>query len=238
MAAPKHLTAQGEKRKSQLLDCAAELFAERGYAETRVVDIVENAGVAKGLFYWYFENKAALFTELVVENRERLRRAQYQAISPEATPLQQIRQGAETSLLFMAERAPFFALLEIENINRQFADVLRVGTDVHTADTRRLIEAGIERGAIRDDDPDLLALGVVGAVGYYGHFHRSGRTAMPIDDLAAFVGRFVVCSLAADESIARQVLATPSRRGEASECELSHLEGPAHHRPDLDSKAR
>lgn len=206
MSDQRHLTAQGEKRKAQLLDCAAQLFAEHGYAETRVADIVEGAGVAKGLFYWYFENKAALFTELVVENRERLRRAQYTAIDPGATPLQQIRQGTEASLIFMAERAPFFALLEVENVNRAFADVLRVGTDIHTNDTRHLIEAGIARGAIRDDDPELLALGVVGSVGYYGHFHRSGRTTMPIDELARFVGRFVVCSLAADEQIARQVL--------------------------------
>jgi AcrR family transcriptional regulator len=206
MTDQRHLTAQGEKRKAQLLECAAQLFAEHGYAETRVADIVQAAGVAKGLFYWYFENKAALFTELVVENRERLRRAQYTAIDPNATPLRQIRQGTEASLLYMAERAPFFALLEVENVNRAFADVLRVGTDIHTADTRRLITTGIERGAIRDDDPELLALGVVGAVGYYGHFHRTGRTTMPIHELAHFVGRFVVCSLAADEEIARRVL--------------------------------
>jgi len=206
MTDQRHLTAQGEKRKAQLLECAAQLFAEHGYAETRVADIVQAAGVAKGLFYWYFENKAALFTELVVENRERLRRAQFAAIDLSATPLQQIRQGTEASLLYMAERAPFFALLEVENVNRAFADVLRVGTDIHAADTRHLIETGIRRGAIRDDDPELLALGVVGAVGYYGHFHRSGRTTMAIDELAHFVGRFVVCSLAADETIARQVL--------------------------------
>jgi AcrR family transcriptional regulator len=206
----RRFTAQGMERKKQLLDCAAELFAERGYAETRVVDIVHAAGVAKGLFYWYFENKEALFRELVVDNRQGLRSAQGGSIDPDATPLQQIRQGTEASLVYMAERAPFFALLEVENINRNFADVLRVGTDVHTADTRRLIEAGIERGAIRDDDPELLALGVVGAVGYSSHFHRSGRVTMPIVELARFVGRFVVCSLAADEAIARSVLAEPS----------------------------
>lgn len=209
MSDERHLTAQGEKRKAQLLECAARLFAEHGYAETRVVDIVQAAGVAKGLFYWYFENKAALFTELVVENRERLRLAQYRAIDPSATALQQIRQGAGASLRYMAERAPFFALLEVENVNRAFADVLRVGTDIHVADTLRLIETGIAAGTIRDDDPELLALGVVGAVGYYGHFHRTGRTTVPIDGLADFVGRFVVCSLAADESIARDVLASP-----------------------------
>ena len=50
MEADRRLTAQGMERKQQLLDRAAELFAERGYAETRVIDIVRAAGVAKGLF--------------------------------------------------------------------------------------------------------------------------------------------------------------------------------------------
>jgi len=81
MAEDRRLTDQGRERKAQLLDHAAELFAERGYAETRVSDIVAAAGVAKGLFYWYFENKDALFRELVERNRLRLRQAQAAAIA-------------------------------------------------------------------------------------------------------------------------------------------------------------
>ena len=207
MSDERRFTAQGLERKQQLLEHAAELFADRGYAETRVVDIVRAAGVAKGLFYWYFDNKEALFAELVVANREGLRSAQGAAIDPTVSPLQQLRQGTEASLAYMAARAPFFSLLEVGNVNRKFAHVLKVGTDIHTADTALVIRSGIDEGTIRDEDPELLALGVVGAVGYYGHFHRSGRVTLPIDELAAFVGRYVVCSLAADERIARAVLA-------------------------------
>ena len=46
-------TRHGEERKQQLLDAAARLFAERGYGATRIADICREAGVAKGLFYWY-----------------------------------------------------------------------------------------------------------------------------------------------------------------------------------------
>ncbi len=206
----RRLTAQGQERKQQLLDGAAELFAERGYADTRVIDIVRHAGVAKGLFYWYFENKEALFRELVEHNRQRLRATQGAAMDPGSGPLLQIRQGTEASMAFMSSQAHFFALLEVENLDKQFADVLRRGTEVHARDVATLVRAGIDNGSIRDEDPMLLAYGVVGAVGSYGHFHRTGRLELPVAELAAFVGRFVVCSLAADESIARRVLAEPS----------------------------
>lgn len=209
MTDDRRLTTQGQERKDQLLACAAELFAERGYAETRVLDIVRAAGVAKGLFYWYFENKEALFRELVETNRLRLRRAQAAAIDPTAEPLQQIRQGAEASVRFMASFAHFFALLEVENLEKQFADELRKGTEIHVSDVATVLRQGIADGTIRDENAELLGFGVVGTVGYYGHFHRTGRLPLPVDELAAFVGRFVVCSLASDEEIARRVLAAP-----------------------------
>lgn len=211
MEEERRLTAQGVERKQQLLDCAAQLFAERGYADTRVIDIVRAAGVAKGLFYWYFENKEQLFRELAEDIRLRLRRSQGEAIDPDADPLVRIRQGAEASVRFMAINAPFFSLLEVENIDRRFVDVLRQGTDVHVNDVAVHIRDGIGRGLIRDDDSVLLARGVVGMVGLYSHFHRTGRTDVPIDELAKFVGRFVVRSLAADDEIARAAENEPPR---------------------------
>ena len=97
-------------------------------------------------------------------------------------------------------------MLEVENQERRFADLLRRGNEIHMADTVRLVQAGIADGTIRDEDPVLLALGVVGAVAYYGHFHRTRRADLPVAELAAFVGRYVVRALAADEEIAARVL--------------------------------
>lgn len=210
MSEERRLTTQGRERKDQLLDRAAELFAERGYAETRVVDIVRAAGVAKGLFYWYFENKEALFRELVEQNRLRLRKAQKAAIDPTAEPLLQIRQGAEASVLFMARYAHFFALLEVENLDQRFAVDRRRGSEIHAGDVARHVRAGIDNGTIRPENDLLLAYGVTGMVGYYGHFHRTGRMPMSVEELAAFVGRLVVCMLASTEESVVRVLEAPA----------------------------
>ena len=204
MEPDRRLTAQGMERKQQLLDRAAELFAERGYAETRVIDIVRAAGVAKGLFYWYFDNKEALFEELAESIRLRLRRQQGAVLDPADRPLRNLRRGTEASVHFMAEHAHFFSLLEVEG--RNFTEVLRRGTEQHITDTLALIRAGQADGTIRDEDPALLALGVVGAVGQYSHFHRTGRIKMPLPELADYVGRYVVHSVAADDEAVRLAL--------------------------------
>ena len=163
----RRLTTQGVERKQQLLDAAARLFAERGYAETRIVDICREAGVAKGLFYWYFETKEAVFRDLAGDLRLRLRRAQAAAMDPDADPLVRIRQGSEASVRFMAAHAQAFALIAVENVDRQFVDDIRRGTEVHADDTERLVRAAIDAGLVRDEDPRLLAYAVLTTVGWF-----------------------------------------------------------------------
>ena len=204
MEPDRRLTAQGIERKQQLLDCAGALFAERGYAETRVIDIVRAAGVAKGLFYWYFENKEALFEELAGSIRLNLRREQGRVLDLASPALVNLYRGTDVSVHFMAEHAHFFSLLEVEG--RNFTDVLRQGTQQHVRDMVRIIKAGQADATVREEDPTLMALGVVGSVGHFSHFHRTGRISVPIDELGAFVARYVVHSVAADERSLRTAL--------------------------------
>ena len=202
--ADRRLTRQGQERKQQLLEHAARLFAERGYSETRVIDIVRAAGVAKGLFYWYFENKEAVFRELVESTRHQMRQHQSVAIDPAASPLVRIRQGSEASILFMQQQQRLYSMLDLETPDPQLTKLLRQGGDVHAKDTARHIAAGIEQGLIRDDDPVLLAWGVVGAVSSFSHLYRTGRLGdVSVLDVMRFTGRFVVRALAASDGIAR-----------------------------------
>jgi AcrR family transcriptional regulator len=50
---------KGDKRP-RLVDAACTVFAEKGYASTRVADIAERAGVGKGTVYEYFCSKEEL----------------------------------------------------------------------------------------------------------------------------------------------------------------------------------
>lgn len=50
----------GHLRRTQILDAAARIFAQRGFHRTTVREVAKAAGVADGTIYNYFENKAAL----------------------------------------------------------------------------------------------------------------------------------------------------------------------------------
>ena len=128
--------------------------------------------------------------------RQRLRKAQADAMDANADPLTRLRQGTEASVRFMAEHAGYFALLEVESHDRQISDWLRRGADVHTEDSARIVKEALAEGLIPDGrDPELLALGIIGAVAHFGHLQRVGRIGMTIDELASFVGDWVVGAL-------------------------------------------
>lgn len=53
------------ERHLQILTAGRDLFAKFGYHQTTVDDIVAEAGVARGTFYLYFDDKRAVFSELI-----------------------------------------------------------------------------------------------------------------------------------------------------------------------------
>lgn len=199
-------TRQGSERKQQLLEVAARLFAERGYENTRVSDICREAGVAKGLFYWYFTDKEQLFKELVATKSRELRVAQADAMDPDANPLARIRQGVEASVRFVSEQRRLFSMWEVENLDQAFAPVVRRSTQQHAEDASRLIKEGIELGLIRNEDPMVLAYLVVGTLASLSVLRRASQLELSVDEIASAAGRYVVHALAADAEAAASAL--------------------------------
>jgi AcrR family transcriptional regulator len=61
-----------EERRATLLHVAAGLFAQRGYAATRLDDIAAAAGVTKPIVYRHFESKKALYIALLARHEQDL----------------------------------------------------------------------------------------------------------------------------------------------------------------------
>ncbi|MEC7118426.1 MAG: TetR/AcrR family transcriptional regulator [Pseudomonadota bacterium] len=53
--------------RQNLIDAAKQVFAEKGYTNTQIADITQQAGTGMSAFYGQFENKEALFLMIVHE---------------------------------------------------------------------------------------------------------------------------------------------------------------------------
>ena len=56
-----------DARPDEIINAALEVFADRGFAATKLEDVARKAGVTKGTIYLYFANKEALFKALIRE---------------------------------------------------------------------------------------------------------------------------------------------------------------------------
>ena len=69
---------KGERRKQDLLNIAYRMFIEKGYENTSVDDIIIEAGIAKGTYYYYFESQEATLEaviEMMIEKAENIAKA-------------------------------------------------------------------------------------------------------------------------------------------------------------------
>jgi AcrR family transcriptional regulator len=79
--------ARGERRMAQLLDAAAEVFAENGYAKATTNAVAARAGVSPGTLYQFFGNKEALAVGLAERYRAALAEAHEQAFDTDHASL-------------------------------------------------------------------------------------------------------------------------------------------------------
>lgn len=56
-----------DAKRQLIMDTAARVFAKQGYHNTSVKDIVEEAQISVGSFYFYFKGKEELFAELYTD---------------------------------------------------------------------------------------------------------------------------------------------------------------------------
>jgi len=107
-------------RTEQILQAAAELFAQHGYAGTDTQVLAEKLGVGKGTIYRYFPSKEDLFLAAADRVMRQLRAQVDQSIKDVADPLDQLAVAIHAYLAFFAEHPGYVELLMQERA--QFKD--------------------------------------------------------------------------------------------------------------------
>ncbi len=84
-----------DAKRTAMMNAAVRVFAEKGYHSATVRDIVRDAGVAIGTFYFYFPDKETLFVHLYEETSGFLLQALDQALSSRLELPHQLLKGIQ-----------------------------------------------------------------------------------------------------------------------------------------------
>ncbi|WP_344792361.1 TetR/AcrR family transcriptional regulator [Gryllotalpicola daejeonensis] len=105
MSEPKSERIPAAQRREQILDAAAEVFGERGYAGTTTDQVAQAAGISQPYVVRMFGSKENLFCELLLRARERLE-----------TRLRNALTRPEVKALSAAERKAFLGRAYVDLI--------------------------------------------------------------------------------------------------------------------------
>src|SRR5689334_16757385 len=151
-----------DARPPEILDSALAVFAQKGFAATRLDDVAAKAGITKGTIYLYFDSKQALFEALARQSvGAQIEQVTAQLASFSGTSAELLRfvlstmgHFAMTSdrvvlpRLVLAEAANFPKLAEFWR-----REIIEHGIGLMSG----IIRQGIERGEFRKVEPQHAA---------------------------------------------------------------------------------
>lgn len=156
--------ARREARTGEIIQCARELFAERGYGVSLEV-VARRLGLSKAALYGYFRSKEDLYAAALADGMERLQRAvesERESRQPAAVRLGSV---VERICLFAFEHRAIFELVHQARGGPQLARRWRNRRRIRFDIVSDLLRDGMARGEFVPCDVELAAAWVlVGAM--------------------------------------------------------------------------
>jgi len=187
-------TSRGERTRQRILAAAERQIGERGFAETSVVSITQEAEVAQGTFYVYFRTKEDVLRELVLRMGRRLRRSLTLATSGIDDRLEVERRGVHAFFDFVRKNPNLYRVVA----ESQFVDETayrRYYNDFATA-YRTALEAAAVRGQVSPGDAEVRAWALMGVCDLAGRRYALWETMASFEEAAEAAYDFIAHGLA------------------------------------------
>ena len=189
-----------QQRRQQIVAAAKRVFAERGYHNASISDIIGTAKIARGTFYLYFASKHLVFESIleaaIQELRSRITRVNIEQGAP--PPQVQLRGSLCRVFDYLIDDRDFTTMLLHQGLSTDAEVAARVSSFYeHVTDLiKSSLDHGITMGLVRQCDTSLVASALLGTVrGIISHLLSQPEepdTEAVVDELIAFSLRGVV----------------------------------------------
>jgi AcrR family transcriptional regulator len=198
----KKLQTPNPEVRQRLLDAAADLIREGGYAALRIEDIAERAALSVGTFYLYFESKPDVFMNLIIDYTERLRTRVREARQGDGPVAVRLSYGLDAYIDFVLETEPGFIPFARESgtMLTNAGPLSSWAFKAHAEDLEPFIREAMDRGEMRPADPVLVSQALVGLTQHLVLYWLEHKDQYTRAELKSFVDMFGAFGLAPFEA--------------------------------------
>jgi len=152
-----------QERRQRIMQKAVEVFARKGYHQTKISDITGAVGVGHSTFYLYFPSKLALFMECVDEVFQAMFSGVWEEIKNEKNPLGRLRKRGEVVLKSYPQFIDILQVLDSTVEDDSRLEAMRKDIYKSIAMTvRRDLSKAVEEGLIPQIDAEIVSYMLVG----------------------------------------------------------------------------
>lgn len=169
------------KTKAAILTAARAEFAERGFEGARVDAIADRAGANKRLLYHYWGNKEALYSAVLHDAYQEIRRGERELSLTQLDPIEAVDRIVRFTFRHYLANPWFPRLLAVENLHHaRFLKQIKDIPELHSplvAELKAIVEKGSATGVFRSDvDPVQLYISIAGL----GYFYVSNMSTLSV----------------------------------------------------------
>jgi TetR/AcrR family transcriptional regulator len=185
---PRRTTPKAERTRASILEAAELLFAEKGFAATRLEDVAERVGIRRASIVYYFRDKPELYDAVLADVLDGLYRVIEPALTARAPVLERIDLAVSAWVDYVGHRPTFARLLLREIAGASGADAPSMLE--HTLPFVELARRVMDEARAEPDpfhspvDPAHLASTIAGATVFFVSAMPTLFPALGFDPLA------------------------------------------------------
>jgi AcrR family transcriptional regulator len=168
-----------DEKKRKIFDAAVQEFSARRFGEASINQIIKAAGIPRGSFYQYFEDKEDLylymFAEIGAEKQAVI--GQVEALNPEADFFEAYQHNMKILLEWSKKKPEYNQLgLLMEMDDSEFINKLRGVSNQYFARMSELIERDKRRGLIKPETNSEVVVDMIYSINmhYIKEYYRTG----------------------------------------------------------------
>jgi AcrR family transcriptional regulator len=152
-------------KKEIILDAAKHLYFEKGYENTSIDEVAEQAGISKSTLYTYFGSKEEILARVFLQASEDSLTLYSEAVETESTGFEKLRAYSEAIYKCYENNPGYLNILDIalrtlRKISNFSSETIEIFHTLHDS-TEQLItsmfELGVKDGSLRSDLDIVLA---------------------------------------------------------------------------------